>query len=102
METVFRAFEFKLDRNDSTAGLCVVGKQFKTWKGGKEEEDWLLVNHLNALCGNPEWTSVISETEFQMSVNDIVSIMIDMDSYQGEFKNKTKQQHIKFNLPKRA
>ncbi len=69
----------------------------------KEKVDWAYMNDSNTLCGNPEWKNVVSKTEFKIAKNDIVStsIMIDMDSYQGEFKNKTKQQHIKFNLPKR-
>eukprot|EP01084_Bolivina_argentea_P005279 9981_1 len=81
MTTGFRAVELTLNRNGGYGGICVVGKQFKTWQGWPGNVDWLYINNDNELYGNSEWNhNVISKTNFKINVNDILSIMIDMDN----------------------
>eukprot|EP01084_Bolivina_argentea_P005280 9982_1 len=71
MTTGFRAVELTLNRNADFGGLCVIGKQFKTWQGFPSDTDWLYVNNENQLFGNSEWNNnVTSKTNFKIDVND--------------------------------
>ena len=111
IESGFLCVEFKLDKNKQCPGLCVIGKEFKSWKGfGGYEEDWFYAESLT-ICGKAEWTeNIISQSaKFDLRyvvgstlTDEIYSVMIDMDEYIGELRNKTRNQWIKFKLPQKA
>eukprot|EP01083_Nonionella_stella_P080365 220838_1 len=108
LKSGFCAIEIKVDEvddDDGEAGLCVIGKQFRKWDFcpyDNNDDTYLCVFWGGGIRGANEWMHFISKSEqFFMSRDDIVRIMIDLDKEVGEFKNKTKEHHIKFKIPKK-
>ena len=67
-------------------------------------EEWFCVFYNGGIVQtkNDIFKQIISKSidvEFEYKINDIVSIMLDMDHYIGEIKNKTTKTFIKFKVP---
>eukprot|EP00483_Globobulimina_turgida_P010027 UN10046 len=102
MEKGFCAIEIKFDRLDNTSGLCIIGQQFATWRGGNKHEDWIMIPSFRVrftesgyICGF-EGTAMSGTAEFGFSESDIVCIMLDMANNVCEFRNKTQKQYKRF------